>query len=632
MSLFCVVAGLLGHATVLEPMGVSDILGGVPSVHANDAARSSGASEASKAAKPSAGTCLPICHAEKHKAWSVKCAWAERCKGCDECTGPPNAAATAAAKAGAAAAAAKAGNKPGPAPTKAAKTGAAAAAAKAGNKPGPAPTKAAKAGAAPAAAKAGKKPRPAPTKAAKPSGGACLPICYTEEHKAWSVKCAWAERCKGCDECTGPPSDAAGAAAKTTGAAAAAAKAGARTQGDEVFVGGPRDLGSGDTSSELGSGDTSSDLGSGDTSTSAPTGSSAAPTSSPDIGSGEPSAGGAAPEGECADGFSRSYAGANCAGGAGSEWESEHGNTGCDCTDGVCTQCCKEEAISDDGEFNCTWAAPRTCFEPEASFVPDDGCSEGYSRTYTGSNCMGTEAWEAANGNNACECTDGVCAKCCKEECNANGTHTCSWQEPKTCVATEVVADEACADGFSRSYAGANCAGGAGSEWESEHGNTGCDCTDGVCTQCCKEECTDDNSHVCYWEAPQTCVSNDGQPVDDHCPSGYTRAYAGVNCAGGAGSAYESEHGDTGCDCTDGVCTQCCKEECFEDNTHACSWAPVKTCFSNEGAPADPACPTGFSRTYIGTNCAGTEAWVAEHGNAACDCTDGVCEVHIPSL
>ena len=160
MSLFCVVAGLLGHATVLEPMGVSDILGGVPSVHANDAARSSGASEASKAAKPSAGTCLPICHAEKHKAWSVKC--------------------------------------------------------------------------------------------------------------------AWAERCKGCEDCTGPPSDAAGAAAKTTGAAAAAAKAGARTQGDEVFVGGPRDLGSGDTSSELGSGDTSSDLGSGDTSTSAPTGSSAA--------------------------------------------------------------------------------------------------------------------------------------------------------------------------------------------------------------------------------------------------------------------------------------------------------------------------------------------------------------------
>ena len=32
--------------------------------------------------------------------------------------------------------------------------------------------------------------------------------------------------------------------------------------------------------------------------------------------------------------------------------------------------------------------------------------------------------------------------------------------------------------------------------------------------------------------------------------------------------------------------------------------AQVKTCFSNEGQPPDPACPAGFSRTYIGTNCA----------------------------
>eukprot|EP00964_Phaeocystis_antarctica_P107884 scaffold72539_cov63-Phaeocystis_antarctica.AAC.1 len=29
MLLFCVVAGLLGHASALEPMGVSDILGGL---------------------------------------------------------------------------------------------------------------------------------------------------------------------------------------------------------------------------------------------------------------------------------------------------------------------------------------------------------------------------------------------------------------------------------------------------------------------------------------------------------------------------------------------------------------------------------------------------------------------------
>ena len=47
MSLFCVVAGLLGHAAALEPMGVSDILGGVPSVDA-DVAASSGASGASR--------------------------------------------------------------------------------------------------------------------------------------------------------------------------------------------------------------------------------------------------------------------------------------------------------------------------------------------------------------------------------------------------------------------------------------------------------------------------------------------------------------------------------------------------------------------------------------------------------
>ena len=101
MSLFCVVAGLLGHAAALEPMGVSDFLG-VPSVNAN-VAGSSGAR--SKVAKPSGGACLPICYTQEHKAWSVKCAWAERCKGCDECTGAPSDA----AKAGAAAAAEKAG-------------------------------------------------------------------------------------------------------------------------------------------------------------------------------------------------------------------------------------------------------------------------------------------------------------------------------------------------------------------------------------------------------------------------------------------------------------------------------------------------------------------------------------------
>ena len=38
------------------------------------------------------------------------------------------------------------------------------------------------------------------------------------------------------------------------------------------------------------------------------------------------------------------------------------------------------------------------------------------------------------------------------------------------------------------------------------------------------------------------------EPVDDHCPLGYTRSYTGVNCAGGAGSAWEAEHGDAGCE------------------------------------------------------------------------------------
>ena len=298
MRLFCVVAGLLGHAAALRPTGVSDILG-APSADA-DAAGSSGASGApTKAA--SGKVCLPTCHTSfQHMDWSVKCGWAERCKDCDECTAPPSDAPKAAAKAGAAAA---------------------------------------------------KATKAAPDKV-------CLPICYAQNSVGqmdWSVKCGWEKRCKDCDECTGPPSDAPKAAAKA-GAAGAKAGAAAAKAGEDVFVGGPSDLGSGDLPS------------------SAPT---AAPTSALDLGSGEPSASGAAPEGECADGFSRTYTGANCAGGAGSAWEAEHGNTGCDCADGYCQNCCREEAISDDGAYNCTWAAPKTCFHPEASFVPDDGCAEG---------------------------------------------------------------------------------------------------------------------------------------------------------------------------------------------------------------------------------------------------------------
>ena len=43
----------------------------------------------------------------------------------------------------------------------------------------------------------------------------------------------------------------------------------------------------------------------------------------------------------------------------------------------------------------------------------------------------------------------------------------------------------------------------------------------------------------------------------------------------------------------------CCKEECFDDNTHACSWRDA-----NLGRifVVDEACPDGFSRCYQGSN------------------------------
>ena len=135
---------------------------------------------------------------------------------------------------------------------------------------------------------------------------------------------------------------------------------------------------------------------------------------------------------------------------------------------------------------------------------------------------MGTPEWAAVHGNLACECTDGVCAKCCRETCNPNGTHTCAWQEPKSCVTAEVPADDACSAGFSRAYAGANCAGGAGSAWEAEHGNTGCDCTDGFCQNCCREEAiSDDGAYNCTWAAPKTCFHPEASFVpDDGCAEG----------------------------------------------------------------------------------------------------------------
>ena len=37
------------------------------------------------------------------------------------------------------------------------------------------------------------------------------------------------------------------------------------------------------------------------------------------------------------------------------------------------------------------------------------------------------------------------------------------------------------------------------------------------------------------------------------------------------------------CDCTDGVCKNCCKEECFDDNTHTCSWRDANLGRSGSG-------------------------------------------------
>ena len=111
----------------------------------------------------------------------------------------------------------------------------------------------------------------------------------------------------------------------------------------------------------------------------------------------------------------------------------------------------------------------------------------------------------------------------------------------------------------------------------------------------------------------KTCFSNEGQPADPACPAGFSRTYIGTNCAGT--EAWEAEHGNKACDCTDGVCKNCCKEECFDDNTHTCSWRDA-----NLGRiyVVDDACPDGYSRFYQGSNCAGTQPW-------ACDCEDGVC-------
>ena len=92
----------------------------------------------------------------------------------------------------------------------------------------------------------------------------------------------------------------------------------------------------------------------------------------------------------------------------------------------------------------------------------------------------------------------------------------------------------------------------------------------------------------------KTCFSNEGQPPDPACPAGFSRTYIGTNCAGT--EAWQAEHGNKACDCTDGVCKNCCKEECFDDNTHTCSWRDA-----NLGRiyVVDDACPDGYSRCQL---------------------------------
>ena len=77
-------------------------------------------------------------------------------------------------------------------------------------------------------------------------------------------------------------------------------------------------------------------------------------------------------------------------------------------------------------------------------------CSDGLSLEYDGTNCVGDAAWEAANGNKACDCEGGVCKNCCKEECFDDNTHTCSWRDAN--LGRIYVVDDACPDGYSRFY------------------------------------------------------------------------------------------------------------------------------------------------------------------------------------
>ena len=275
----------------------------------------------------------------------------------------------------------------------------------------------------------------------------------------------------------------------------------------------------------------------------------------------------------CTDGFSLEYSGTNCVGDA--VWEAANGNKACDCKGGVCKNCCKEE-IAANGDWACSWEEQDFEADPTHGYIADDACNEGYSRNYTGTNCVGDAAWEAANGDKACDCVAGVCAKCCKEEAGDDNTWSCFWQDPDTEWANEhsnenehaFVADDSCETGFSRTYGGSNCVGDAA--WIKENGNSACECTDGTCKMCCKEDVTDDGAWACSWAEPVTSYEF---VYDADCPDGFSRTYAGTNCAG-----QESWQ----CDCTDGECSKCCKETVAADD--ATAWS----CFWEYQYPASP--------------------------------------------
>ena len=224
---------------------------------------------------------------------------------------------------------------------------------------------------------------------------------------------------------------------------------------------------------------------------------------------------------------------------------------------------CKED-IAANGDWACSWEEQDFEADPTHGYIADAACNEGYSRNYTGTNCAGDAAWEAANGDKACDCEDGVCQKCCKEEQGDDNTWSCYWQDPEWSNAYSnanehaFVADDACEAGFSRTYGGSNCVGDAA--WVAANGNSACDCTDGTCKMCCKEDVADDGAWSCSWAEPVTAYEF---VYDDQCPDGFSRSYAGTNCGG-----QESWQ----CDCTDGQCSKCCKETVADDGAWSCYW------------------------------------------------------------